>query len=147
MEGRLVKHRTLLIEETDGIIVVRLNRPDKLNAINGEMRKEIRDILGRIKTENDVRVVIITGSGRAFCAGADIDELGLTGSTDNSEVIKESLDLVKEIYEFEKPIIGAINGIAAGDGAQWALAFDLNLDAKEGIKAFLEKRKAHFKGE
>ena len=136
MEGRLVKHRTVLIEEMDGIIVVRLNRPDKLNAINGEMRKEFRDVLGQLKIDNEVRVVIITGSGRAFCAGADIDELSSTCSTDNSEVIKGSIDLVKEIYEFEKPIIGAINGIAAGDGAQWALAFDLNLASENATFAW-----------
>jgi enoyl-CoA hydratase/carnithine racemase len=135
-EEALVKYKTLLLDEMDGIIVIRLNRPEKLNAINGKMRDEFSHVLGRVEADKEVRVLIVTGSGRGFCAGADIDELSSMSFSDNGDETKKSINLVKQIYEFEKPIIGAINGIAVGDGAQWALAFDLNLASENATFAW-----------
>lgn len=124
-----MQYETIIIEKRDGVAIITLNRPEKLNAVNLEMRLEILDLLDELEVDDEVRVVIVTGAGRAFCAGADISRFG----EDSIELRKQQArarDMVKRIYEFEKPIIGAINGISAGDGSQWLLAFDLNVAAE-----------------
>ena len=118
--------KTLLIEKTDGVAVITLNRPEKLNAVNLLMRIEFLDLLDDLAVDDEIRVIIVTGAGRAFCAGADISEFGKETSGSGKNQI-QAMDMVKRIYEFEKPIIGAINGVSAGDGSQWILAFDLNV--------------------
>jgi len=119
-------YKTILVEKKDKVALVTLNRPDKLNAVNLEMRLEILDLLDDLRVDDEVRVVVVTGAGRAFCAGADISEFGEYTSDSRNQQARVK-DMVKQIYEFEKPIIGAINGISAGGGSQWALAFDLNV--------------------
>ena len=116
--------KTILMEKRDGAAVITLNRPEKLNAINPEMRSEFSDALGDLEVDDEIRVVIVTGAGRAFCAGADIE----TFETDRSKLRRDLIRLKREplrILGFEKPIIGAVNGVAAGDGSQWLLQFDL----------------------
>jgi len=119
-----MQYETILTERRDGIAIITLNRPEKLNAINAKMRVEFFHELDELESDDDIKVVIVTGAGRAFSAGADI-----TGfETDPAKLRKELLRLKREplrILGFDKPIIGAINGIAAGDGAQWLLQFDL----------------------
>jgi len=120
---------TILLEKKDGIGIITLNRPDKLNAVNMTMRREILSTLSELEADEETMVLIVTGAGRGFCSGADINELA--AGTRDSKVAKQTnhslLVMAKAFYEFEKPVIGAINGVAAGDGAQWALAFDLNV--------------------
>ena len=131
----LKEYRTLLVEKKDQVVIVTLNRPDKLNAVNLKMRSEFLDLLDALEADDEIRVVIVTGAGQAFCAGADISEFG----KDNTELKKQLLRAVstaKRIYEFEKPIIGAINGVAAGDGSQWLLAFDLNIASEKARLAW-----------
>ena len=127
-----MEYETILVEKREGIPVITLNRPEKLNAINPQMRREFLSVLDELGADEATRVIIVTGAGRAFCAGADVGmfeetKCELEGPRSRTD------DIPKEIYEFEKPIIGAINGIAAGDGAQWLLAFDLNV-ASEAAK-------------
>lgn len=126
-------YETVLVERSDGIATITLNRPDKLNAVNQQMRTEVLGLLDELETDDDVRVVIFTGSGRGFCAGADISEFEGAGmdSQPKSGRSGDLLIMPKRIFGFEKPIIGAINGVAAGDGAQWALAFDLNVASEK----------------
>ena len=119
-------YKTILVEKKDKVAIVTLNRPDKLNAANLEMRLEILDSLDDLRVDDKIRVVVVTGAGRAFCAGADISEFG-EYTSDLKEQQARVKNMVKQIYEFEKPIIGAINGISAGGGSQWVLAFDLNV--------------------
>jgi len=118
--------KTLLIEKTDGVAVITLNRPEKLNAVNLLMRIEFLDLLDELTVDDEVRVIIVTGAGRAFCAGADISEFGKKTSVSKNNQIP-AMEMIRRIYEFEKPIIGAVNGVCAGDGSQWILAFDLNI--------------------
>ena len=128
-------YKTLLVEKKGNVVLVTLNRPDKLNAVNLEMRLEFLDLLDDLGVDDEVRVVVITGAGRAFCAGADISRFG----EDTSELRKQQArvrNMVKQIYEFEKPIIGAINGISAGDGSQWLLGFDLNVASEKARLAW-----------
>ena len=125
-----MKYSTLLVEKKDGVVIVTLNRPDRLNAVNLEMRVEFLDFLNGAVLDDEIQVVIVTGAGRAFCAGADIEELGMEDNETRKKIV-HTKDTVKKIYEFEKPIIGAINGVSAGDGSQWLLAFDLNVASEK----------------
>jgi len=123
-------YNTLLVEKRGNVALVTLNRPDKLNAVNLEMRLEFLDLLDEFRVDDEVRVVVVTGAGRGFCAGADISEFG-GDSADFKKKQARVKDMIRQLYEFEKPIIGAINGVSAGDGSQWALAFDLNVASEK----------------
>ncbi len=122
-------HETIILEKKEGTAILTLNRPDKLNAVNMTMRKEILATLAELESDDKTKVLIVTGAGRGFCSGADINELAAgTQDAQLQKTVNHSLlVMAKSFYEFEKPVIGAINGVAAGDGAQWALAFDLNV--------------------
>jgi enoyl-CoA hydratase/carnithine racemase len=126
MEAKHMKFKTLLVDTMDGVSVATLNRPEKLNAVNLEMRLEFLDLLDILTVDDELRVLIVTGAGRAFCAGADISEFQKETAGSKKERARTT-DMVKQIYEFKKPIIGAINGVSAGDGSQWLLAFDINI--------------------
>ena len=119
-----MKYKTIVVEKADGVATITLNRPEKLNAVNIEMRLEFLKALDELEIDDEVRVVIVTGAGRAFCAGADIS----TFEADPVKMRRNLVNLKREpqrILGFEKPIIGAINGVAAGEGSQWLLQFDL----------------------
>ena len=130
-----MEFRTLLINKIDGVAVITLNRPEKLNAVNLRMRLEFLDLLDNLTVDDEVKVIIVTGAGRAFCAGADISEFGEKGAESRKKQIRTK-EMVRQIYEFEKPIIGAINGVSAGDGSQWLLAFDLNVASENARLAW-----------
>ena len=126
-------YETIIFEKENGTAVITLNRPEKLNAVNMTMRTEILSVLSDVEADEEVKVLIVTGSGRGFCAGADINEFA--AGTEDEElqktVNKKLLEMAKAFYDFEKPVLGAINGVAAGDGAQWSLAFDLNVASEK----------------
>jgi enoyl-CoA hydratase/carnithine racemase len=128
-----MNYKTVILERKDGVAVLTLNRPDVLNSVNIEMRSEILEILDNLEKDPDVRVLIVTGAGRAFCAGADINELKESREDPTMQKFsnKKLIAMARAFYEFEKPIIGAINGVSAGDGAQWVLAFDLNVASEK----------------
>jgi enoyl-CoA hydratase/carnithine racemase len=130
-----MEYETLLVERKDQVALITLNRPDKLNAVSLQMRSEFLQLLEELEVDDEVRVVIVTGAGRAFCAGADISEFGRNDGELGKQQAR-AIGTVKQIYEFEKPIIGAVNGIAAGDGAQWVLAFDLNIASEKARLAW-----------
>ena len=127
--GRSEAH--VLIEIEDGVGTLTLNRPEKLNAFIGEMRSEIARGIEALGADDGVRAVIVTGTGRAFCAGADVNYLTRLIET---QAIEEAVALVEAgrrvagaIRGMPKPVIAAINGPAAGGGANLALACDLRL--------------------
>lgn len=120
-----LQYETILLDEEDGVAVITLNRPQKLNAINLKMRKEISAVLRNLENNDAVRVIVLTGAGEAFCAGADISEFS------DADSISESMDNIKQLYELKKPVVGAVNGPSAGDGSQWALAFDLTVASEK----------------
>lgn len=113
-----------------GVLNVILNRPEKLNAFNEDMRRKLLDGLRKASADKNVRVVIISGEGRAFCTGADVTEL------DDSESIEDMLNteygaLLTLIQTMPKPVIAAINGPAAGIGMTFALTCDLQVMAAD----------------
>ncbi|MFO7586895.1 MAG: enoyl-CoA hydratase-related protein [Gemmatimonadota bacterium] len=137
MTGSSTESRTreqeprVLVEAADGIGTLTLNRPDRLNAFLGAMRDELVGGLEELWRREDVRVVVVTGRGRAFCAGADVAYMaGLLESGDWDEanaLVEAGRRVITAITEMPKPVIAAINGPAAGGGANLALACDLRL--------------------
>ncbi|MFQ5890607.1 MAG: enoyl-CoA hydratase/isomerase family protein [Gemmatimonadota bacterium] len=122
----------LVLVSVEGVIgTLTLNRPEKLNAFFGAMRDDIADGLEELGRRDDVRVVIVTGAGRAFCAGADVaylDELLEREAHDEARLLVEAgRRVVHTIAEMPKPVIAALNGPAAGGGANLALACDLRI--------------------
>lgn len=119
-------YETILYEEQNFVARITLNRPDKLNSFNEAMQKELLAVLKNAAKASGVRAIIITGAGRAFCAGqdlADIDE-----SLDHGELLRSRYNpLIEEMARIEKPIIAAVNGTAAGAGFSLALAADFRL--------------------
>lgn len=125
------EHETLLYETRAAVAVVTLNRPEKLNAFAGTMRQEIADALDELERDDAVRVIVITGAGRGFCAGADVGYMaGLVERRDvgaMTALVEAGRRVVTMIRQSGKPVIGCINGVAAGGGANLALACDIRI--------------------
>lgn len=113
----------LLVEKSDGIATVTLNRPTAMNALSRELRQAIAETFEALEADPETRAVILTGAGKAFCAGLDLKELGSGASTVNGTVTDK--DPVTSISHFSGPVIGAINGVAITGGFELALACDV----------------------
>ncbi len=117
----------------DGVVWLRLNRPERKNAISAEMRESMIAALDEARTDDDQRCVVIVGAGDAFCAGVDLSNSGGASSKKpDLREIRHTIStgmqrLIRTIWELDKPVLAAVNGIAAGGGAQLALACDLVL--------------------
>ncbi len=116
---------TLILEKKAKIAAITLNRPERMNAFNSIMREELQSVLGELAEDRQVRVITITGAGKAFCAGGDIRSWeGITAPTGRDRV-KKGGQVIKKIMEMEKPVIAGINGAAVGAGLHIALACDI----------------------
>ena len=127
-------YEQILYEIKDHILTLTLNRPDRLNAFTPQMRKELIDALDRADADDNIRAIIVTGAGRAFCAGADLDtgiETFDYQTRDGEMMAEEHRDggglLTLRIFESIKPIIAAINGPAVGIGITMTLAMDIRI--------------------
>src|SRR5260370_12647139 len=124
------KYETLLIERCDGIAIITLNRPEVMNAFNPKMGKEILAALRMLADDDDTRVVILTGAGRAFCSGADISKPKDGAGQWNRNVVRgyeSSAAMSRLMANYPKPIIAAINGVALGVGFTLTLPCDIRL--------------------
>lgn len=119
----------LIVEEHEGVATLTLNRPDAMNAFSRELRDALATTFRRLQAEGRVRVVVLTGAGRAFCAGWDLKELSSPGAADPGEAAAS--DMQDAIAAFEGPIIGAVNGHAITGGFELALACDLLIASSE----------------
>lgn len=117
--------------DTQGAVAtITLNRPEKLNSINDALAAELRDALEKAAADESIRAVLLTGSGRGFCAGQDLAEPLTPGKT-VAEIVREKYNpIILSIRNMHKPVVCAVNGIAAGAGANLALACDLVLVAQ-----------------
>jgi 2-(1,2-epoxy-1,2-dihydrophenyl)acetyl-CoA isomerase len=131
---------SVLVVRQDGWSEITLNRPDRLNSFNVDMHQQLGAALLDIESDDDCRAVLITGAGRGFCAGQDLaDRVGLTEAPDLGHTIETYYNpLIRRLRALPKPIIAAVNGVAAGAGANVALACDIVLAAKSAkfIQAF-----------
>jgi enoyl-CoA hydratase/carnithine racemase len=129
---------------SDGVARVTLNRPDKLNALTFEAYADLRDLLAELPHRGDARVLVLTGQGRAFCSGGDVEEIiGDLQELETAELLEFTRmtgAVVKALRECPLPVIAAVNGIAAGAGAVIALASDFRLVAESASFAFLFTR-------
>ena len=133
----------VLLAIEDGVAVVTLNRPDKLNAFNEAMHHGLMEAVDRIERDDAVRAVLITGAGRAFCAGQDLAERAIApGETppDLGDTLERLYEpLVQRITGLPKPVVAAVNGVAAGAGCNLALLCDLIIAGRSAqfIEAFV----------
>lgn len=116
----------------EGYAVLTFNRPQALNSFTQAMHAEIREVLEQVSTDNSIRCLVITGAGRGFCAGQDLNDRAVNAHADQAANLGESVErsynpLVRLITRMEKPVICAVNGVAAGAGASVALACDIVL--------------------
>lgn len=129
------------LDVTDGVATVTLNRPDKLNALTFDVYADLRDLLAEFPHRGDARVVVITGQGRGFCSGGDVEEiigeLQKMAAAELLEFTRMTGAVVKALRECPLPVIAAVNGVAAGAGSVIALASDFRLLAESASFAFL----------
>jgi 2-(1,2-epoxy-1,2-dihydrophenyl)acetyl-CoA isomerase len=122
-------HQTILFQINGGIARLTLNRPERLNSFNTQMHEEVRDALFQVAHDENVRVLILSGAGRGFCAGQDLSEQAVIaddGSVDlGASIEKYYAPLVLRLHSLKIPVICAVNGVAAGAGANLALACDI----------------------
>ena len=123
----------IVVSEESGIVTITLNRPDKLNAFIGHMRRDLAEALEHAGSDRSVRAVIITGAGRAFCAGGDVNFMAELMQRNDSEEFARILGagrrVILAIRQMTKPVIAAVNGPASGAGANLAFACDLRVAA------------------
>ena len=123
--------QNVILAREGSVGTLTLNRPEKLNAFAGEMRREVADALDELEADRSVRVIVITGAGRAFCAGADVGYMAelveKQDTTAMAALVEAGRRVVMTIRRSAKPVIGAINGVAAGGGANLALACDIRI--------------------
>ena len=138
----------ILYEVANGVATVTLNRPERLNAFTNRMMRELLDVFDVVDADDDVRVVIVTGAGRGFCAGADLASGGETFSRGGSDeqtdvgVPRDGGGLVSlRIFECKKPVIGAINGAAVGVGVTMTLPMDIRLASEHAKFGFVFARR------
>ena len=145
-----MSYETLLCEAQDGILTLTLNRPDKLNAFTNTMALELIDAFDRSDADDAIRVVIVTGAGRGFCAGADLsagaatfDHAAQGGATDlDDPSIRDGGGTVTlRIFRSLKPVIAAVNGPAVGIGATMQLAMDIRLASEAARFGFVFARR------
>jgi enoyl-CoA hydratase/carnithine racemase len=144
-----VSYEQILYSVDDHVATITLHRPEQLNAFTGTMMREMIDAFDRIDADDEVRAVIVTGAGRAFCAGADLSGGGDTfaggGSAQQSSVPGVTRDggglLTLRIFECTKPVIAAVNGAAVGVGATMTLPMDIRLAAESARFGFVFVRR------
>jgi len=134
------------VETEGGVGWIRLNRPEKMNAIGAVTRRQLGDAIKQVERDESVRVVVLTGSGRAFCSGADVTEMAQSGDggmrtpEDVGNVLRnEYMPMLTRLRTMPKPVIAAMNGPAVGIGASYALACDIRIATPEAyiLEAFV----------
>ena len=137
-----MSYENILFSVDGGIARLTLNRPDRLNSFNDAMHAEVRDALGRVAADTSVRVLLLTGAGRGFCAGQDLSDRAVAPGGEavdlGASIERNYKPLVLALRGLPLPVVCAVNGVAAGAGANLALACDIVLAAKSAsfIQAF-----------
>ena len=137
-----MSYQNILFALEGGIARLTLNRPERLNSFNDAMHAEVRDALSRVRTSSDARVLLLTGAGRGFCAGQDLNDRAVAPGSEpvdlGASVERNYKPLVLSLRALPLPVVCAVNGVAAGAGANIALACDIVVATKSAsfIQAF-----------
>jgi enoyl-CoA hydratase/carnithine racemase len=138
-------YETIKVDVSNHIMTITLNRPNRMNAFNSQMRDDLFHAFNRADTDDDVRVVIMTGEGKGYCAGADLHKDGGIGTFAKDTPLEEHRDggglLSLRIYELNKPIIAAINGPAVGVGITMTLPMDIRIASTNAKMGFVFTRR------
>ena len=118
------EYETILYEKKDKVAVITLNRPERMNAINVQMNADLKNSLNEAKEDSDVRVIVITGMGKAFCAGADVQDFA-SGKFREEAAGNKLIIHPYDFFRLYKPIIAAVNGVAVGFGTNLTLSCDM----------------------
>ncbi|MEM2175758.1 MAG: enoyl-CoA hydratase/isomerase family protein [Archaeoglobaceae archaeon] len=121
------------IRKENGILWVKFNRPEALNAINEEFVEGLKKAIEAAKMDKEVRVVILTGEGRAFCAGADVKMFSRLSAFKAREIIEDLGKALEELEDLPVPVIAAINGLALGGGCEIAMACDIVIASEKAV--------------
>ena len=123
----------VIYEANQGIATITLNRPEKINSLTNQMHADLRSAFDLVDQDPNIRVILITGAGRGFCAGQDLADPE-TSLEDLSETLEKNYNvLVRRMAKMKQPIIAAVNGVAAGAGANLALGADLTIMGKQAV--------------
>ena len=142
-----MSERQILTQIEEGILTITLNRPEKLNAFTRDMQQQMLEALDEADANDEVRAVVVTGAGRAFCAGADLSSGGNTFDADARADRPSGLQpdgggvLTLRLYECRKPLIAAVNGPAVGVGVTMTLAMDIRIAAESARFGFVFARR------
>lgn len=136
-----MEYKHINFSVSNSVAIIKLNRPEVLNSINMEMGKNIQNALDTCANDNAIRAIIITGEGKAFCAGQDLTEAVPKDQplADLGIILEECYNpIIRKIYELEKPVVAAVNGVAAGAGANIALVCDIVVASEKAsfVQAF-----------
>ena len=135
-----MSYRNIEFSREEGVAVLKLNRPDALNSFTAEMHGEVREVLEQAAADKSVRAVLLTGNGRGFCAGQDLNDRAVApgeSMPDLGDSVENYYNpLIRLLTTMEKPVICAVNGVAAGAGANIALACDIVIAARSA--SFIE---------
>ena len=139
MNIKLRAMSSILFDIKDNVAIITLNRPDKYNAFNREMALGLQEKLDECKASKNIRAVYITGAGKAFSSGQDLDEVVDPNGPNVTSILSDHYNpIIKRIRKLEKPVVAAVNGVAAGAGANIVLCCDVTIAAKSAsfIQAF-----------
>ena len=136
-----MSYNSFAYENRDGIATIRLNDPEKLNALTFDTYRELENVMAELAHDSDAKVVVLTGTGKGFCSGGSVQEIiaPLLKMNDDEryKFTRMTCDVVKNMRQLKKPIIAAVNGIAAGAGAMLMVASDLRMFSDQARAAFL----------
>ena len=134
-------YETLLVEQIEGVVEVTLNRPEKYNALTAQVAREVMDVCKKVGRDASMRAILLTGAGRGFCAGQDLDEVDDRAGDHSfrSHLLKTYNPMAMAMRALEKPIVVAVNGAAAGAGFGLALAGDIRYASEHAkfVPAFI----------
>ena len=126
-------YKTILREKREGYAIITMNRPREMNALSGEMRSELTDVLNHLENDETIRVLIMTGGEYVFSAGMDIKEMAALADEEIASYFGSIMQYLKKIYTYRKPVIAAVGGIALGGGFNIATVCDLIVASESAI--------------
>lgn len=126
-------YNTIKYDVDGNIAKLTINRPDALNALNSQVLDELNQVIGEVRANEDLRVLIITGEGRSFVAGADIKEMSELSSIGARNFAKKGIEVFRQIERLPIPVIAAVNGFALGGGCELAMACDIRIANEKAL--------------